>query len=546
MEEANHTKAGPLRTLKEDLETALPSGYQCKAYYTHTSPKACDPLFSPPSGQDPEKTRLANHFLTISNKVDTDAFQTATEPSNDAETTLGLAMEVLVYTTKQMTTVFVSKADSTGFLTKAKPSPIKCVATAFLRWLTDRERREHPSRKVVVSLFARAQSQYLFPGSAENTKKHVLDDRQLIKWWARILDPLFPSINEQATTTTDETNYQGYLTVPGYNGQREISQFAPPSDRRTNQAIRWKAGDPLPELAETRGISPAAPPRCLLPRFPDDPKARYMQDLDDEAGVFDDTAHFSSPSKRKRGGQWNSIRDLERFWEAMEFRQECSSGRVVGFLWLVISPKAESASESNSQILGSSQVSTTTTADGFESCQDLRATPTSSSPRKQRRRKPLAGPIVSRQPRLKMTSSSNLSAMVEPDSQAGGERREGLTLTKEGYDKAMQTMLHLDFANTEIAAISSRKWVANVASLCGIGVDWGSEIVGTAPLGEFGRDATKSEGPVVNNLSGMVNEKRKGGDAKEEDGKQEATNTADSGVNVLAGSMIRKKAKPPK
>ncbi|GAB7360646.1 hypothetical protein MBLNU230_g0526t1 [Neophaeotheca triangularis] len=550
---ANKPKDGSSRSLKEDLESALPSSYRCKAHYVHTLPKACDPLFSPPPDQELEKTRLATHFLTISTRAGVDDSSNAkTKTTDDAEGILGLAMEVMVYTTRRMTTIFVSKADSTGFITKAKPSPVKCVATAFLRWLTEQERQEHPSRKVVVSLFARAQSQYLFPGSAEHSKKHVLDDRQLIKWWARVLDPLFPAVSGKETSSTDDAHYQGYLTVPGYQGQREITQFSPLSDRSATGDVRWKAGNPLPELAEARGVSPDAPPRCLLPRFPDDPKARYMQDLDDEAGIVDDLQHFSSPSKRKRGGQWSGLRDLERFWEAMEFRQECSSGRVVGFLWLVISSKGIPTSEPNSQVTtgsqipGSSQVSTTE-AEGLESSQGMRKTPASRtrSPRKPSRKK-LTGPIMARQPRLKMSSSSNLSAMVEPDSQAGSGQGEGLMLTKEGYDKAMQTMLHLDFANAEIAAVSSRKWVANVASLCGVRGDWGIDVEGKAALQEADIGATKSGEPVVNNLSGMVKRKRKIAEPVKSDGKQEIAVAPESGVNVLAGSMIRKKEKATK
>src|SRR6266487_4672259 len=33
-----------------------------------------------------------------------------------------------------------------------------------------------------------AQGQYLFPGSVENSRKHILNDRGLVKWWCRALN----------------------------------------------------------------------------------------------------------------------------------------------------------------------------------------------------------------------------------------------------------------------------------------------------------------------------------------------------------------------
>jgi len=248
-------------SLKDSLASALPSTFSCKIRYVHTPPKRCDALFSPPPGSEPEKTRLASHFLTVSIKPK------GSDAPNDV---FVLGMEALIYHTKPLTTIFVSKADSTGYLPQHRPSPVQRICTAFLRWLSAKARQKHPKRELVISLFARSQSQYLFPGSAENKSKHILDDRQLIKWWARVVQPLFP-------TEESDLEYDGYITVPGYEGM-EVRPFFPPSAQIGKQ---WHPGNPLLALAETRGVSSSAPPRCLLPRFPDDPKARFMQDLDD-------------------------------------------------------------------------------------------------------------------------------------------------------------------------------------------------------------------------------------------------------------------------
>ena len=69
-----------------------------------------------------------------------------------------------------------------------------------------------------------------------------------------------------------------------------------------------------------------------------------MEQLDDE--LPDDEAELSQSQsqtqegllKKQRTGQWRSVRGLEQFWEMMSFRQECSSGRLVGFLWATFQP----------------------------------------------------------------------------------------------------------------------------------------------------------------------------------------------------------------
>jgi hypothetical protein len=60
----------------------------------------------------------------------------------------------------------------------------------------------------------------------------------------------------------------------------------------------------------------------VIPVFPDDPKARFLADLKTEGQLATTT--------------------VKQFWELMEFRQECSSGRLVGFL--SVSVKGEKVS----------------------------------------------------------------------------------------------------------------------------------------------------------------------------------------------------------
>lgn len=517
--------SSPAGTLKDTISQALPPSFDCRLRYLHTPPKRCDALFSPPPGLEPEKTRLSSHFLTVS--ID----------SKDGESDgdlLVLGIEALVYHTKHLTTIFVSKADSTGYLPQQRPSPIRQIATAFLRWLSAKERQKYPKRELVISLFARSQSQYLFPGSAENGRKHILDDRQLIKWWARVLDPLFP-------TTANGLDYHGYITVPGYEGM-EVRPFFPPG---TQIGKRWHSGNPLLDLAQSRGIAKDAPPRCLLPRFPDDPKARFMTDLDDEVGLSED--NLSSPSKRGKG-KWKAIWNLDRFWEAMEFRQECSSGRMVGFIWLVVRDPAAKRTQEDAQRNGEAEDdSQDDGAQAAASSQKHDDHFTAKSSSKKQRRKPLTGPIIARQPRLKggsssLTGSSGLESMHNVASE------DGMVLSKEGYDQAMQILLHLDFATRDVAVQSTSKWTKQVNGIAGSQGDWSIKVTGEAA--SAAKNASLNGGGQANDLGGLVRKKRKaeastaGEGQNRTEARVETAISENPPVNMLGAGMIRKKPKP--
>ncbi|KJX92325.1 DNA damage response protein Rtt109 [Zymoseptoria brevis] len=535
-------------SLQETLSAVLPAGFNCTVRYVQSPAKPCDPLFSAPPGQPAERTRLASHFLTLS----VDPASLGHETTTGGNHVISFAIEVLLFTTRRLTTLFVSKVDSTSYIPRQRPSPIQTTVTTFLRWLADNERTQRPTRKIVISLFARAQAQYLFPGSSDNKSKHVLDDRQLIKWWARVLDPIIPSSPSPSTSPS----YQGYIAVPGYATSELKRSFMPASS--TKDPPNWLPGHPLTSLAATRHIPPDAPPRCLLPRFPDDPKARFIQDLDDEVGISQDSqstsssSNLSSPSKKgasnKSGGKWKSILDIERFWEAMEFRQECSSGRVVGFLWLVISPSATATKKDvietqsqNSEAVPSSPIPVPSSP--------LPSTlPSQPNHRSTRRRNPLSGPIIPRQPRPKPTSSSSLSTMLTSTSSSisGGS----ILLSEEVYDKAMQTLLASDFSTLSAAVRSTSRWIGEIRSGIEGSADVGMKVVGTKEVAA--QTVGKETVDGVNDLGGL-RRKRKGnegesGDAEKDEGGGKVEQVPQQGeqgekVNVLAAGMVRKKAK---
>lgn len=521
------------KSLKDTLTEALPSTFKCKTRYVYSPPKPCEPLFSALPGKEPEKTRLASHFLTVS--IDASSL-----PQAGNGDVISFAIEVLVYSTRRLTTIFVSKVDSTSYIPRIKPSPIKTTVTTFLKWLVSKELQKHPGRKIVVSLFARAQAQYLFPGSSDDKGKHVLDDRQLIKWWARVLDPIMPAGDGEPAV-----QHQAYIAVPGYE-KSELRQFMPPGSNAAEKP-RWVSGNPLPELARTRGVPEHAPPRCLLPRFPDDPKARFISDLDEEIGISQDAEVTISPSKRK-SGKWKSVTGLDQFWEQMEFRQECSSGRVVGFLWLVISPKnlddesSEGASIELANIDSQESLSSVPVLSSDAVSQDD-ASPVNGSPKKKKRTR-LTGPVIPRLPKVKSTTS-NLSAMLSQiDTQPG----DGIAITKDGYDKAMSVLLQLDFSNLDIASQSTRKWTAQIQGIAGLADDFAVDVIGSIVPELSATAGTVNGAAAINDLGGLVKKKKRKVDETGSENMKASDVQAGAheqpAVNVLSSGMIRKKPKP--
>jgi regulator of Ty1 transposition protein 109 len=591
------TKSGQKTiSLHDKLASVLPLDFKCKIRYIRTRAQDCDPLFPSSPGDEPETTSLTSHFLTVSVDSKTVPFDPAKFKPTGSKDVLSFAIEVFVYNTKHLTTIFVSKIDSTSYISRHRPSPIQRTVTTFLEWLKDSQLQRHPKRKIVISLFARAQAQYIFPGSSDDRgdakyNKHVLDDRQLTKWWVRTVDPIIPHDKSSGTS------YQGHLTVPGYEGNELKRSFTPPS--RDPKSPNWLPGHPLLELAKARGLPEHAPPRCLLPRFPDDPKARYILELDEEVGLSQESqSSTTSPSKRK--GRWTSVRDLKSFWDAMEFRQECSSGRVVGFLWLVITPPGHVDPEDdeddwcliahNGQKIEIRQ----------SQLARLEQKQQQSQKQKPKKRKPLTGPINPRPPRPKgglypyepLKDPSNkkpVYATVHPPSLLS----RGIIVSKQGYEKSTSTLLNLDFSNIEIGIASTKKWISEIASICGLrrDADFAVEVVGKAGPEDEIRGQTAGAGAgtkqpyvdaddgvvrfggegmqgldggggglgrggegKVNDLSGMVVRKKKRSATNTmnqgEDGAKTARETAaeaapeiEAGVNVLGGGMVRKKAK---
>jgi regulator of Ty1 transposition protein 109 len=543
--------------LADLLAKVLPTGAALTVRHVSSTPAPSAALFAAAPGQDAESTFCENHFLSVS----------VESSEHDGAEIIVFGMEVLVYNTAHLTTIFVSKADSTGFIhllkLPQKVSVLRLVSNTFLSYLARSHQR--PGVRLVVSLFARAQDQYLFPGSIENAEKHVLDDRGLIKWWCRALDPILrekepESVSKDskshATIEAAKASATAYLIVPGCD-RFETRNFFPASARSDLQdQPRWLASYPLQQLC----CDPSAPPRCLVPRLPDDPKTRFLIDLDDELPEPVE-AENAPPST----GQWKSVKSLDQFWEMMSFRQECSAGRLVGFLWLVINPPGLMNSTTMASQAGN--VSGTVTASSVgksslpaetQSRQDASksetkeiaaatkasAEATDSSP--ESHPEPVASvehPPLASSAELQ---STNAVPFYWPETGRGN-----VVLSEADYKKMMDGLLDHFYDADEIVT-STKSYIDQVASLADQ-LTWGKRVSGTRSPQD-----TANQAVSTNNLldSGLIRKRKKPeGDEEKKDANEaiiaqpsgpatsESTTAQPAAVNVLSAGLVRKKKK---
>ncbi|KAK5631108.1 hypothetical protein RRF57_006823 [Xylaria bambusicola] len=533
--------------LVKALAQALPKDSRYTAWHLSTTPTPTEALCYPPAlnsttenrPSKPLKTYCEKHFLAVS----------VVDPARTSDV-LVLGLEIYVYTTAFSTAIFVAKADSTGylFLQSTPPgfSPIRTVTATFLNFLIEHRRR--PSKQLIINLFARAQSQYLFPGSVKNDQKHILDDRGLIKWWCRVLNPILED-HVQNDTTRNWDHVHGYLVIPGLDDY-ETRAFVPRTEHATHN---WSLHHPLelisPYTKDTANYG-CIPPRCLIPTYPDDPKARFVEELEE-----------STSEKAKLLGGWKTPKTLDQFWEMMAFRQECSSGRMTGFVWLVFEPPAASTSlqkqNTNRAISSSATTTLLTPAASFsdppnnveslsmpETSQKTRVAPLEtaiSSPsrpallsaksrqRKRRAKKILKGPIISREPRVK-THRARFPSQIETPYYYWPEAGRGqVVLDDSGYKRAVELLLHLEFKSIEQAIASTSRWTGEV----NMGDAWALPVIGEKILAE------SSSAPLiktVNNLAGSVQKKRKNEDKASND-------IQPTSVQMLGAGLVRKKAK---
>ncbi|MCJ1421739.1 hypothetical protein MMC32_008105 [Xylographa parallela] len=552
--------------LQERLSAALPKDLSFTIHHLCSEPIACPEIFPPTPDDGPEETLCESQFLSVSINVNGSKVQ-------------AFAIEVLIYTTEALTTVFVSKADSTGCLHLLKlptgtPSPLKATISIFLQLLVERKRR--PGVRLVLSLFARAQDQYLFPGSIENCEKHVLDDRGLIKWWCQILDGVLQAYPvERASVNSggdqlferDGAASRGFLRVPGCDAYETRSFFPDYAKRQPSRTSRWLASDPLRALGKPAGI----PERCLIPRFPDDPKARFVIDLDDELPE-NSLLVKESPSKSQLPGKWRSVKSLEQFWDMMAFRQECAAGRLVGFLWGVITPMClidrpfdtgiEEDQLAEVDKVEEPSLPTPLSSQVVDRPPILPQLPLRSSSPQPGLSGLLLSPLPSSQPQeldLQQDNQRSLPAklpLIQPvdavvdnsrthvtqDSSSSATTTSSLFLPEPAYTRIVSLLQELDYASLTLATESTFRWLTTATQEMGLD-NWGLTVIGRKePPPSISAVVTNEAPPIIPMMlsSGLLRKKKRSGAITDGDAKDGKGTDA---VAVLSAGLVRKKLK---
>ncbi|RMD43733.1 hypothetical protein DV735_g1392, partial [Chaetothyriales sp. CBS 134920] len=478
--------------LESHLADVLPKDWKAQIYHVSTPATVTAPILAPPPGQKEETTLRESHFLAVAS---------ASEGTASPAPVFIYAIEILIFTTARLTTIFVSKADSSGFrpkfdAPKTSGSIVQSITHAFLDYLLVPRLGKG---KLVLSLFARAQNQYLFAGSIDNAEKHVLDDRQLIKWWCKILDHVWRPYDQSTGPSGKRLDITAHLVVPGCD-KVETRVFFPPSTRLDPTASpKWLNSYPGRFVSGDEGL----PPRCAVPRLPDDPKSRFLDDLDGD---------YVGPE-----GQWRSVKSLDQFWEMMAYRQECHAGRLVGFIWITFQTEGVDMAES---ILDHSPETVPPTP--LHSVSEVASAPEvqHSSPLHDQKRDTAVQGVNSTdlintitplhdQKTDTAVQGANSTALIDTITPLvnNATHKGEATLNPQNYDVLMDFLLQLDFTGRDTAAESTRKWTERVIELAAIPI-FGQTITGrqTAVENSTGMAAESAQEATV--LTG-IKKKRK-------------------------------------
>lgn len=325
--------------------------------------------------------------------------------------------------------------------------------------------------------------------------------------------------NNAKPSTEEEKQAKAYLTIPGLT-PHESTSFLPPS---ASSRQHWSIGDPLREIS--RHDNP--PPRCVIPHFPDDPKSRFLDELDDEVlgNPQSQSQSQSQGTQNSQAGQWRSVKTLEAFWEMMAFRQECSAGRLVGFIWVVFPGSGSSDLPQHEALQEQAQ----------EKEKVAMKRKQSRIKKRERNQKRLTGPVISRPLRIRTSTykvKKQVSAASTFSRPFSAEDQKNMLDTKD-YHRTHELLLCLDFSTLKKAIEATSRWGRELKTM---------NIQGVSVVGK------STEKRAANGASGAVNmlQPRKRKAPGEENGAVGGKNGAADEkpkVNVLSGGMIRKKLK---
>ncbi|KAK9898145.1 hypothetical protein P389DRAFT_193204 [Cystobasidium minutum MCA 4210] len=364
------------RGLKDHLLSALKSQARGKRAFElcilRSQPKRSHALF-PWASESSVKIYVEYEMLILSEKAVSSSESEETKNNGQNGETARFVpvygLETAIYTIPSTSTclIYVSKADTTGLL--PTPAPSRVLTNAYLRYYL--QNPPHQSSSLRIHVFARAQDQYLFPGSIENKAKRVLPDNVLCKWWREVLGDSAAQVTVEAKKQSIGQDISMYYLLGGFDFGESLAVLSRAPEPSEPSAPQWQYGHPY---AKAKPPLPVPNPEQitindLIPAFQDDPKARQMTEWASspipyagQDGDYDEIAEeirkleSTSPALyelRSREIQEqkdterikltkDKERDIDGFWEVMGNRGECASGHVAGF-FVVVSEQGTAA-----------------------------------------------------------------------------------------------------------------------------------------------------------------------------------------------------------
>ena len=352
-------------SLREHIKLAvskLDNRHDLHLNVLRSTPKRTSTLFPHTNGprwiQEEFLVTLASHM------EEDEALRPASTSSSATEAAAAKRPKVLVaaisaylYSHQSTSVLYISKVDSSGYA----PAPLPYTRTLVSAFIGYFLLPFHAREKLVVTLFARSQTRYLFPNSGadlpggEKSSKVVLGGLRLCQWWKGVYEDVARTATALAdTSSSTNPSISLYYLLPGYSAEEAVGMLGP-SRKPLPTSLSWVYASPFRDsLFDSTSTSPSL--ATIIPSLPDDPKTRFMDELA-LAAESDDMSNRdpkSSP-KRKTAKEKDKEEDIEgrkrshaalgkvglgEFWERMGFRQEMSSGDVTGFFALATSTTA--------------------------------------------------------------------------------------------------------------------------------------------------------------------------------------------------------------
>ncbi|GME72833.1 unnamed protein product [[Candida] boidinii] len=178
-----------------------------------------------------------------------------------------------------------------------------------------------------ISLFTRAEPQYLFPNSGKNKTKHILNGDRLLKWWCFLINSIVDDKDSKIFNQVD----QKMLFIPNSDKSSTSRYFS----KLENNKCEWGVGDIFSQPKKDGQNSKSDHKIAIynIPLLPDDPKGRFLEHL-----VVENRAKKVSSTQ---------------FWVELGVRQEFRLGVVVGVIGIkgITNPASNSSSDSSLKIV---------------------------------------------------------------------------------------------------------------------------------------------------------------------------------------------------